>query len=109
MLATKPPRGAEETCHEDHRPGRRHHCVHHASNDACLDKNFGSMLILYDRLFGTFAEAPAGEQLRFGLKNSGVPSHNPFAIVAAGWRDIARGLRGATTWHTRVAAVFGRP
>jgi sterol desaturase/sphingolipid hydroxylase (fatty acid hydroxylase superfamily) len=87
----------------------RHHCVHHASNDACLDKNFGSMLILYDRLFGTFAEAPAGEPLRFGLKNKDVAPNNPLAIILAGWRDIAHGLRRATSWRGRFDAVFGRP
>lgn len=46
----------------------RHHRVHHASNDGCLDRNYGSVLIIWDRLFGTFAEAPAGEPLRYGLK-----------------------------------------
>ncbi|WOH54783.1 sterol desaturase family protein [Bradyrhizobium sp. sBnM-33] len=39
-----------------------HHRVHHASNEPCLDKNFGGMLIIFDRLFGTFAEAPAQER-----------------------------------------------
>src|SRR5215468_401320 len=48
----------------------RHHHVHHASNDPCLDKNFGSVLIVFDRLFGSFAEAPVDEPLRFGLKGS---------------------------------------
>ncbi len=36
----------------------RHHHVHHASNGEYLDKNFGSVLIVFDRLFGTFAKAP---------------------------------------------------
>ena len=33
-----------------------HHRVHHASNEAYLDKNFGDMFIIWDKLFGTFAE-----------------------------------------------------
>jgi sterol desaturase/sphingolipid hydroxylase (fatty acid hydroxylase superfamily) len=87
----------------------RHHCVHHAVNDMCLDKNFGSMLIVYDRLFGTFAEMPKDEPLRFGRKGSAVSAHRPLAIVFAGWRDIARGLRAATSWRGRLAAAFGKP
>src|SRR5262245_14501746 len=35
-----------------------HHRVHHAANASCLDKNFGGVFIIWDRLFGTFAEAP---------------------------------------------------
>lgn len=42
-----------------------HHRVHHASNDAYLDKNFGDMFIIWDKLFGTFAEEK--EQPVFGL------------------------------------------
>ena len=76
---------------------------------ACLDKNFGSLLIVYDRLFGTFAEAPKGEPLRFGLKNKDVVPHRPFAIILAGWLDIVRGLERAATWRGRFEAVFGRP
>ena len=87
----------------------RHHCVHHAVNDACLDKNFGSMLIVYDRLFGTFAEAPKDEALRYGRKNSDIAAHRPIAIVLAGWQDIARGVWTATSWRGRFAAAFGRP
>src|SRR5581483_2365803 len=41
----------------------RHHHVHHAANEVCLDRNFGGILIVFDRLFGTFAGAPA-EPLR---------------------------------------------
>jgi sterol desaturase/sphingolipid hydroxylase (fatty acid hydroxylase superfamily) len=87
----------------------RHHCVHHASNDTCLDKNFGSMLIVYDRLFGSFAEAPKNEPLRFGLKNKSVSPRQPLAIVLTGWLDIVRGLRRSATWRGRFEAVFGRP
>ncbi len=32
------------------------HRVHHAINDACLDRNYGGILIIWDRLFGSFAE-----------------------------------------------------
>lgn len=41
-----------------------HHRVHHASNASCLDRNYGGVLIVFDRLFGTFAEAPEHEPLR---------------------------------------------
>lgn len=61
-----------------------HHRVHHASNEALRDRNFGGLLIVWDRLFGTFAQAPADEPLRYGL--AGVPrSDNPLRIVFGEW------------------------
>ena len=42
-----------------------HHRVHHASNEEYLDKNFGDMFIIWDKLFGTFAEEK--EEAKYGL------------------------------------------
>ena len=87
----------------------RHHHVHHASNDAYLDKNFGSVLIVFDRLFGTFAAAPAEEPLRYGLKGGPAPNRHPFAAALAGWQEIGRDLRRAGSWRGRWQALFGSP
>src|SRR5882724_5652879 len=86
-----------------------HHHVHHASNEACLDKNFGSVLIVYDRLFGTFAPAPANEPLRYGLKGGQAPARRPLEAALAGWRGIARELWFAGSWRARWAALVGPP
>jgi sterol desaturase/sphingolipid hydroxylase (fatty acid hydroxylase superfamily) len=59
-----------------------HHRVHHASNVPCLDKNYGGTLIIFDRLFGTFAQAPADEPLRYGLVG-GKRSFNPYGSRSA--------------------------
>jgi sterol desaturase/sphingolipid hydroxylase (fatty acid hydroxylase superfamily) len=86
----------------------RHHRVHHASNDACLDKNYGNVLIIFDRLFGTFAEAPADEALRFGLKGRRV-SNNPFGIAFNEWGHLWRDVREARSLRERVAVLLGPP
>jgi sterol desaturase/sphingolipid hydroxylase (fatty acid hydroxylase superfamily) len=85
-----------------------HHRVHHASNDAYLDKNYGSVLIVFDRLFGTFASAPADEPLRFGLKGR-EPSNNPVAIALSEWGHLARDVRRAHTFRQKVRIMFGAP
>jgi len=88
----------------------RHHRVHHASNAACLDRNFAGVFIVIDRLFGTFAAAPAGEALRFGLTGGDRrPTRKPLAILLLVWRQMAVDLRRAGDWRSRGAAVFGRP
>jgi sterol desaturase/sphingolipid hydroxylase (fatty acid hydroxylase superfamily) len=72
-----------------------HHRVHHASNASCLDKNFSGVFIIWDRLFGTFAEAPKDEKLRFGLVHP-LPSQNPLTVNFHEWRKLMR-----DTWRTR--------
>jgi sterol desaturase/sphingolipid hydroxylase (fatty acid hydroxylase superfamily) len=85
-----------------------HHRVHHASNDACLDKNYGGVLIIFDRLFGSFAKAPEGEPLRYGLVG-GVPSYNPFRIALDEWRKLFRDFARASSMSRRLKTLFGPP
>jgi sterol desaturase/sphingolipid hydroxylase (fatty acid hydroxylase superfamily) len=85
-----------------------HHRVHHACNDSCLDKNYGSVLIIFDRLFGTFAAAPANEAMRFGLKGR-MPSINPVRIALDEWAYLWREMRMAHGWLERAKILFGAP
>ena len=68
-----------------------HHRVHHAANPQYLDKNYGGILIVWDRLFGTFAEEQ--ERVVFGLTKN-IATYNPVRIAfheyAAIGRDVAR-------------------
>ncbi|WP_244441341.1 MULTISPECIES: sterol desaturase family protein [Methylosinus] len=85
-----------------------HHRVHHASNDSCLDKNFGGVLILFDRLFGTFAEAPRREAMRYGLVGAR-PSYNPLRIAFGEWPAMLADARAARDWRGVLAALFAPP
>jgi len=85
-----------------------HHRVHHACNEACLDKNYGSVLILFDRLFGTFAPAPREEPLRFGLKGREV-ALNPFGIAFAEWRALLADVARVRGLRAKLASLFGAP
>jgi len=82
--------------------------VHHASNKEYLDKNFGGVLILFDRLFGTYAPERADMPIKYGLVGH-APSHNPFIIALGEWRDIMRDVVKARTWRERYQLAFGRP
>lgn len=44
-----------------------HHKVHHGSNRYCIDVNYGGVLIIWDKLFGTFQEERANEKIIYGL------------------------------------------
>jgi len=85
-----------------------HHRVHHACNEDCLDKNYGSVLIVFDRMFGTFAEPPQHEALRFGLKGRET-SNNPFAIAFAEWGHLWRDTARAKGLRAKMKTLFGAP
>jgi sterol desaturase/sphingolipid hydroxylase (fatty acid hydroxylase superfamily) len=85
-----------------------HHRVHHASNASCLDKNYGGMLIVFDLLFGTFANAPAQEPLRYGLVG-GEPSFNPVRIALGEWIAMLRDTSKAQGPRAKLRTLFGPP
>ncbi|MEM7180794.1 MAG: sterol desaturase family protein [Spirochaetota bacterium] len=64
------------------------HRVHHASNDIYLDKNYGGMTMIFDRMFGTYM--PETEEVRYGV-TTGFQGHNPFVIQSKGIWDLIRG------------------
>jgi sterol desaturase/sphingolipid hydroxylase (fatty acid hydroxylase superfamily) len=85
-----------------------HHRVHHASNETCLDKNYGSVLIVFDRLFGTFAQAPREQALTFGIKDR-APSNNPLKIALGEWAHLLRDVWKARGLRPRLHVLFGPP
>lgn len=86
-----------------------HHRVHHACNETCLDKNYGGTLIVFDRLYGTFAAPPENELLRYGLVGR-TASHSPVKIVFGEWAAMIRDLRNAKSgWAEWLSIVFGPP
>lgn len=85
-----------------------HHRAHHASDPAYLDCNFGGILIVYDRLFGTFRAEPAQGGLRYGLVHP-IRSRNPLSIVTGEWRRLFADMARARGWRARLRLAFGRP
>ena len=83
-----------------------HHRVHHGTQPQYLDRNHGGMLIVWDRLFGTFA--PEHEPPVYGVTRP-VRSHDPLMIVGVPWHEWFRDLRRARTWRARLRCTFGPP
>jgi sterol desaturase/sphingolipid hydroxylase (fatty acid hydroxylase superfamily) len=83
-----------------------HHRVHHGSNPQYLDRNYGGILIVWDRLFGTFE--PEGERVRYGLTEP-FDSHNLLVVAFHEYGTIARNVRQAARWRDRWGYVFGGP
>lgn len=64
-----------------------HHRVHHSSNPEYINKNYGNVLILFDRLFGTFQEELKEVQIKYGLPKN-IKSYNPLIIIFHEWIEI---------------------
>jgi sterol desaturase/sphingolipid hydroxylase (fatty acid hydroxylase superfamily) len=83
-----------------------HHRVHHGSNPRYIDRNHGSILIIWDRLFGTFE--PEDEPVVYGLtKNIG--TFSPIRIAVHEYLDIARDIYRSRSWRERLSFVLRGP
>ena len=85
-----------------------HHRVHHASNPEYLDRNYGGVLIVFDRLFGTLVVERDDVPCRYGLVHP-LHSRNPIRIAFHEWAALVRDLWRAKGWRVRYDALFGPP
>lgn len=83
------------------------HRVHHAQNEIYIDRNYGGILILWDRLFGTFQEELDEEPVIYGVRKP-LASWNPFwanlQVYAYLWFDAVRTRR----WRDKIGIWFRR-
>lgn len=80
--------------------------VHHGSNPQYIDKNYGNIFIIWDRLFGTFE--PEREDVIYGLRTN-IKTQNPFAITAYDWQALFRSMKNADSMRTMLGHFFGPP
>jgi sterol desaturase/sphingolipid hydroxylase (fatty acid hydroxylase superfamily) len=85
-----------------------HHRVHHAANPEYLDRNYGGILIVFDRLFGTFAAERGDVPCRYGLVTP-LRSNNPVIIAFHEWAALARDLWHVRSWREALACIAGPP
>ena len=83
-----------------------HHRVHHATNPQYIDKNYAGILIVWDRLFGTFE--PEVERPVYGL-TSNIGSYNPLVIAFHEWRDMLRDIAAAPSGRDRIGFALRGP
>ncbi|MEO1160371.1 MAG: sterol desaturase family protein [Pseudomonadota bacterium] len=83
-----------------------HHRVHHASNGDYLDKNYGGILIIWDRIFGTFASET--EKPRYGLTVP-VDSYNPVKIALWEWWRMLGDALSARSFRELRHYLFAPP
>jgi sterol desaturase/sphingolipid hydroxylase (fatty acid hydroxylase superfamily) len=83
-----------------------HHRVHHGMDQQYLDKNYGGIFILWDRIFGSFR----AETVRpnYGLTKQ-VDTYNIWKLQTHEYVSIFRDVRDATRWRDKLGYLFGPP
>lgn len=83
-----------------------HHRVHHGVNSPYLDRNYAGVLIIWDRLFGSFV--PETEAPRYGIITP-LKSYNPLWINTHGWVETWRAIKRQPTIRGKLKCIFGSP
>ena len=81
-----------------------HHRVHHGSNDQYIDKNFGNLLIIWDKFFGTFE--PEREKVVYGITDN-VKTFNPIKITFMLWIKMYKDSKSAVGLKEKFLSFFG--
>lgn len=85
-----------------------HHRAHHSRDAKFLDCNFGGILIVFDRVFGTFRSEPSGGGLNFGLVQR-MDSKNPVRIALHEWFGMFADMHRATGIRAKLRVALGPP
>ena len=83
-----------------------HHRVHHGANEEYIDKNYGNLFIIWDRIFGTFE--PEKANVRYGLVKN-VNTYNPIKITFMEWRSMFSDMSKASNPQEFINIFFGPP
>lgn len=85
-----------------------HHRVHHGSNLRYLDRNYGGIFIVWDRLFGTFEPESVDEPVRYGILHD-LESNDLLTAELHEFRDMVADVLGAEGVRDAWMAVWGPP
>ncbi|CAA0090878.1 Uncharacterised protein [BD1-7 clade bacterium] len=85
-----------------------HHRVHHAKNPRYIDKNFAGVLIIWDKIFGTFEPEDPAEPCIYGIPKQ-IRSHNPILLTFHEWKQMFADMREKHGWKAKIRELLGRP
>lgn len=84
------------------------HRVHHASNVEYLDANYGGVLLIFDRMFGTYIPEKRDVPIRYGWVQP-ITSNNPLRVAFQQWINVWADLRQAKSAREIAGYLFGPP
>jgi sterol desaturase/sphingolipid hydroxylase (fatty acid hydroxylase superfamily) len=84
------------------------HVVHHSSNTEYLDRNHGGILVIWDRIYGTWQDPLPHVEPRYGISHDPA-SHSPVTHNLFEYREIWRDVRRAPGLRNKLMYIFGPP
>jgi len=84
------------------------HRVHHGQNDYCIDKNYGGVFSIWDRMFGTYADERDDEKPVYGIRKP-IESWNPLWANLHHFVEIWQQVKSAENWRHRLMYIFAKP
>ncbi len=85
-----------------------HHRVHHAKNIVYLDRNHAGILIIWDRLFGTFMEEDPNEPVVYGITTN-INTYNPIKIASHEFINLGKDIYKAPTFSDKLKYILMPP
>jgi sterol desaturase/sphingolipid hydroxylase (fatty acid hydroxylase superfamily) len=85
-----------------------HHRLHHAINEEYHDCNYGGILIIFERIFGTYRSEIQGIKITYGATDAPDSQKLP-PLIFANWIYLARDLKKYSGLKNRLRLIFGRP
>ena len=83
-----------------------HHRVHHGSNPEYIDKNYGNLFIIWDKMFGTFE--PEVAPVIYGIKDN-VNTYNPIKITFRDWISLGKDIRNSRSIKEALSYIVNPP
>ena len=83
------------------------HRVHHAQNDNYIDKNYGGVFIIWDRMFGTYKEEDESEAPIYGIRGT-LNTFNPIWANLHVYFSMAKDIWNAQNWKDKFFVPFAR-
>jgi alkylglycerol monooxygenase len=84
------------------------HRVHHGQNDYCIDKNYGGIFIIWDRIFGTFVDERDGEKIVYGIRKP-LNSYNALWSNFHVYAELLKQSLTAKGLRAKIAVWFAPP
>ena len=80
--------------------------MHHGSNENYIDKNYGNLLIIWDKIFGTYAAEK--EEVNYGIREN-VNTFNPIKITFMNWYLMYKDFKKSRGYKNKLLSFFGAP
>jgi hypothetical protein len=84
------------------------HRVHHARNDRYIDRNYAGVLVIWDRLFGSYVDEDPHDAPVYGIVEP-LPTYNPLKATFHEWTSMAADFASAPGWRNKLRALFAPP